>query len=207
MDRLTISIVIAAVLLGSATASAQETATEFFAVDLEIGWIATGTKPDPKATDPEATTSRYNGWSAGATVRFKPWVGVTGTVARTWSADEDTRFVHYLVGPRVMTPYWTHAALRAFAHVQFGMIDAQIGSAAPEAGGTAFSARAPQIVIGGGVDMGAFVRLQGGYHRLLSDRLKSHNGSSFILGAVVPLCLRGCGEDSPHGIPIGKILK
>jgi len=71
MGRLTIGIVLASFLLGPATASAQEAATEFLAVDLEIGWMGEGTKPDPKADAVRIRHMAYqsvNSGSKGSTV-------------------------------------------------------------------------------------------------------------------------------------------
>jgi hypothetical protein len=93
------------------------------------------------------------GWDIGASVRALPWLGITGTVGRTWR--DETRVMHYLVGPRFTTSYSGvgphHVPGRVFAHVLLGLGSATVGEL-PTRNGFA-------LVGGGGFDLLGFLRI------------------------------------------------
>ena len=155
----------------------------FLAADVADGVITVFDEQDQNAW---AT----NGWALDGTVRFTPWLGVTVGFVR--SNPSDLSAMHYLVGPRVNTPFGcgsTTGALdflciRAFGHALVG------------AGNTG-STSGSEIVIGGGFDI-LLLRMQFDYaHSALEDA----DAFRAMVGGVIPLCFSRCGENDGFAIP------
>ena len=163
------------------------TPQRFLGLDLFGGVMGLGSG---KESDDGESGFDGTGWEVGGTVRFRPWLGVTGTFARTTS-DAGERLYHFLAGPRVNTDIGGEFGSRAFAHVLLGGTSARGPSAA---GGY-------ELVIGGGFDTFAVMRLQFDYVRVRSGR-DYRNGARSFFGGVIPLCFRGCRPGAADGFEI-----
>jgi hypothetical protein len=170
-------------LLGAAsTASAQP----FLGLDVFGGALNAAGPESPPVEEGEEPKWNTHGWEVGANLRLpNRWIGVTGTVARTWF--DDTRMYHVLAGPRVTTPFYPFA--RAFGHVLVGGLSAHTPTTSQGSFG---------VAIGGGVDL-FLARLQFDYYRIDVDGVPQNN-SRFFLGGVFPFCFRGCGPDDGFNV-------
>ena len=164
------------------SAEPQPLSRDFLALDLVAGGMGSG---NTQTSDDDSSGFGATGWEVGGTVRFRPWLGVSSTFART-SAETGERMYHYLVGPRVNTDIGGQYGSRAFAHVLVG---------ATSANGTPVSRGGYELVVGAGFDTFAVTRLQIDYIRSRTGG-EYTNGARAFFGAVIPLCFRGC---RPHG--------
>jgi hypothetical protein len=162
----------------------------FLGVDLFGGAMGLGTSGD--STTEGGTDGEFSGsgWEVGGTVRFRPWLGITGSLARTSEAGHSA--YHYLAGPRVSSGYGGEFGSRLFAHALAGW--AKSGSSVtPDSG--------YELVLGAGFDGLVFLRLQFDYVRLpFGDGHK--NGFRGFFGGVVPLCFRACRPDNADGFEV-----
>lgn len=137
------------------------------------------------ATDTEEAKYPKWGWDAGATVNVGlRWLGLTAAVGRQ-PIDETLWVTHVVAGPRVTSPWMVSDTMvgRFFAHALVGAARAD-GPVAQTAG---------ELVVGGGMDLLFFLRIQGDYVRTNLQSVKRGNGRLFI-GAVIPLCAHGCTQ-------------
>ena len=163
-------------------------APRFLGLDVFAGGMGFGTTQ--QAEDGGADFGG-SGWEVGATVRFRPWLGLTSTFGRT-SAESGERLYHVLAGPRVSTDIGGEFASRGFAHVLAGWTSA---------GGAPVSRGGYELVAGVGFDTFAVVRLQFDYVRARSGG-DYRNGLRGFFGAVIPLCFRGCRPRTADGFEI-----
>ena len=159
------------------TVSAQPPASEaFLAVDPYVAW-----NRHVVAIDEPAPAERvFQGWEAGATVRFaRRWLGVTGAVSRT--SRDQLVIRHFLVGPHLATSYGEG---RLFAHALFGHARFEASTVASRSGF--------ELVVGSGVDLvGGVFRIEFDYVRVNLEGVPKNDGR-LIVGAVIPLCFVGC---------------
>jgi hypothetical protein len=164
-----------------AIALAQAGQTGPKALDLFAGGVGVDQHDSSGSSDPERAVVAW-GWEAGASARFRPWLGLVGAGG---TQIIDGRSVwHLSAGPQVMTPIDVsrYYGSRLFAHSLIGY--ARTLDAAAGAGGA-------ELVIGGGADIFVFVRLQVDYVRTFVEGLPANNGR-VLIGGVVPLCWGDC---------------
>jgi len=135
-----------------AAAAGAQTASEtprFLALD-----VAGGVLPVIQGREVEETDAGdLKGWSLDGTARFLPRLGAVGSFART--SDFELPASHLLAGVRASTKFvyggnWL--ASRLFAHALAGYGNPRSGPEAPDGGA--------EVVLGGGLDVFAFLRLQ-----------------------------------------------
>jgi len=174
-------------LAAAARAQPVSETPRFLALD-----VAGGVLPVIQGREDEETDAwDLKGWSLDGTVRFLPWLGAVGSFART--SDFELPASHISAGVRANTKFayggnWL--ASRLVAHALVGYINPRSGPAAPDG-------RA-EVVLGGGLDVFAFLRLQLDYIGSSVDGVDSYRA---FVGGVVPLCFRRCGEDD--GLIVG----
>jgi hypothetical protein len=161
------------------------------AVDLFGGWSGASMNIGELNERGEEVSSVLDGFEVGATVRFLPWVGVTGAFAR--NSEEERRLQHYLVGARFSTRYFGDKGVRGFAHVLWGKVNARSPEQPSESGS--------EMVIGGGWDSLLFLRIQFDYIRL-SVNGYPENSWRLCVGGVVPLCFSKCGKRAVDGFDL-----
>ena len=134
------------------------------------------------------------GWEVGSTLRFQPWWGIKAGFART--KRPDSHQWQYLGGLEVATKHGLsgNAVGRGFAHALVGYIKER----ATDGGGSKGS---PELVLGAGLDVLFFFRLQVDYARV-NLPTRSKNNVRVFVGGVVPLCFKGCDANWEYGIPI-----
>jgi len=177
-------------VLSLATTARAQPANEtprFLALDLSGGVL-----PVIQGREDEETDAwDLKGWSLDGTVRFLPWLGAVGSFART--SDFELPASHLSAGMRASTKFayggnWL--ASRLFAHALVGYVTPRGGPEAPDGGA--------ELVLGGGLDVFAFLRLQLDYIGSSVDDVDSYRA---FVGGVVPLCFSRCREDD--GLIVG----
>ena len=166
-----------------ALSAAQSLHPKFFAVDASAGIIPAGMGKTARQMQEEGIGKwDLDGWGAGATMRFLPWLGVAGEVGR--QKFNDVRTTHFLAGPRVSTPFFGDLGGRYFAHALIGVA----GVRSPNSRATWDR----EWVVGGGGDLFGVWRIQIDYVQLSDDA--QTKGLRASTGAVIPLCFKGCRE-------------
>lgn len=176
-------LVIVALAVAPSIALAQDAGTRLRALDLFAGGVALDKQDEAGNTAGEAKSAGMAwGWEAGATARFKPWLGLLG--AGGVQVVDGISVWHLATGPQVMTPIdvGNYYGSRLFAHALVGY--ARTSDLTPAAGGA-------ELIVGGGADVFVFLRCQVDYVRPFVDGLPANNVRLFVAG-VVPLCLSGC---------------
>lgn len=143
----------------------------------------------------------FNGWDVGASFRPRPWIGITGTIGRTWLGD--TRVMHYLAGPRFTTSYGgNYYGIRLFTHVLAGVGSVSTKGLPAESG--------LEIAAGAGADVWYVIHVQADYLRL-PDAQRASTATPFrqhqvrlIVGGVIPFCFRECRPHDEDGIDLSK---
>ena len=151
-------------------------------------------RPEPEEGEPLPEHPPMGGWQMGASVRAGEgllWLGWTGSYGSHSSETVSVR--EALGGVRVFSPFLKEAGGRAFAHVLGGRAWSRLTSGVEDAG--------PALVVGGGVDMLIFVRLQADWVR--TEVLPQKNLARAFIGGVLPLCF-GCDNHWLVGIPLKK---
>jgi hypothetical protein len=144
--------------------------------------------------------NRFQGWDLGASLRPLPWLGLTGTVSRT--SKDDTRIMHYLGGPRLMSSYGgNYYGLRGFVHVLLGAGSVSVAGQPSSTG--------LEVLAGAGFDW-YVVRMQLDYLRLPSGVRETsgtpaqQNQMRLMVGGVLPLCFSGCRPNDVDGIDLSR---
>ena len=177
MQKTATTLAVIMFMLPGSTMAQTAPTEQFLAVDFSGGIFV------PKGPTTEENKWDIDGWQVDSTVRFRRWIGVTGAVAR--HTENGMPVNQFLAGPRFSTGYFSYGGMRLFAHVLGGVA---------HGGTTTVSETGPVVIAGGGADIFGVFRLQGDYVRLDFSGRRRNNGRVFI-GAVVPLCFRGCGVD------------
>jgi hypothetical protein len=166
----------AATFFVHAIAVAQTADSPIVGLDVSGGYAA-------RSIPGKGSRTSMDGWHADAALRVKPWLGFKGDVTRTSHPDaSQTMFVGGVV---VQSPYLLpQNPGRFFAH-------AMVGAAGGSLRGEDVPYR-PAIVMGGGMDVLLFVRLQVDYVRSDFGAGESPHGVRAMAGGVVPLCWRDC---------------
>jgi hypothetical protein len=178
--------------LAPAIAFAQAGQNGLRALDLFAGGVGVQQHDFSETSDPEPAVMAW-GWEAGASARFRTWLGLSG--AGGVQVFDGQSAWHLIAGPQVMTPIDVsrYYGSRLFAHTLLGY--ARTIDAAAGAGGA-------ELVIGGGVDIFVFLRLQVDYVRPFVDGLPANNVRGFV-GGVVPLCLSECRNG--EGLKLARV--
>src|SRR5262245_51173601 len=144
-----------------------------------------------------AERSRENemiGWSLGSTVRFSPWWGIKGELAR--ASNDEFHASHYLGGVEFTSPYSVGAyPTRFWGHTLVGY--------ANDRSDIGFSQAGPAFVAGGGFDVAVF-RLQFDYLRSTRPIERPKNDMRIFVGGAVAVWFRGCQPEGCSGIAIGS---
>jgi hypothetical protein len=164
---------------------------EFLAIDLSGGYSRLDIQLGELNEEGEEVPTGFGGFEVDATVRFMPWLGVTGSYFQ--NGNGGTTFQQILVGPRFNTRYFGPYYTRAFAHALFGRVHVDSLMAPPES--------SSEMVIGGGLDMYGFLRMQIDYVRFDLAGYPANN-VRISVGGVVPLCLNGCDPRGSDGMVI-----
>lgn len=167
------------VLLATSTAQAQSGpgGPTFLALDV-AGGIVPLHNEEAQKEDPWGIA----GWSIDATVRFMPWLGVTGEYVR--SSPDDLPASHYLGGVRASSAFFGNSwPARAYGHV---LVGAAVPRELHEGPGTGV-----EVVLGGGFDL-LMLRVQFDYVWSAVEDVRSFRA---MVGGVVPLCFRRCGTN------------
>jgi hypothetical protein len=111
--------------------------------------------------------------------------------------------MHYLTGPRVTASYGgNHYGVRLFAHALAGVGSVSAPGLHAETG--------LEIAAGAGFDVWYVIRIQGEYVRApraatgSAGAVLKQNQVRLFLGAVIPLCFRGCRPEDVDGINMSK---
>ncbi len=163
----------------------RENRGRFLGLDVFVGGAAYALENPPRNEEGEVEDAwgKY-GWDAGATLTVGPaWLGITGTLGS--HPVENVSIFHVLAGPRLTTG-WAVAELagRGFAHALVGVARTSAANTSQTGG---------ELVLGAGMDI-MFFRIQGDYVRLNVPGVPKNNQRIFV-GAVVPMCFRGCREN------------
>ena len=181
--------VVALFLCATAQAQAQNR-PDFLALDVFGGLAGLGRSAAPTGQEQKGAI----GWNVGTTVRFLPWLGLKGELARTHD-DYDGRQVQYAGGVEVASPYDGEFATRSFAHALTGSVGHHAWDGSSD--------RGPELVFGGGVDTLGFFRMQFDYVRMNVIGLPKNNARIYF-GGVLPLCVTGCRDEDKDGIRVGN---
>ena len=159
--------------------SAPDKPERLLALDIFGGATVGSMTIETPDTGEESTNDDMVGWEVGATVIYgKRWLGIKSTVGRAKLLDVPVWQV--TAGPQV---YIGKANARWLVH-------ALVGFAATS--GVTPSRSSVVGVVGGGLDLAIF-RLQADYVLLNLDGLQKNYGRA-VVGVVLPLCLRTCGD-------------
>ena len=160
--------------------SAPDKIERFLALDIFGGAVVgSATTETPDTGEESDKDDDMTGWEVGATFLYgKRWLGIKSTVGRATILDVPVWQV--TAGPQV---YIGKANARWLVH-------ALVGFAATS--GVTPSRSSVVGVVGGGLDLAIF-RLQADYVLLNLDGLQKNYGRA-VVGVVLPLCLRTCGD-------------
>jgi hypothetical protein len=167
---------------GEASSSRAFGGLTFLAVDPYVGLTIASGYPGLAAPPSDDEDPASAGWTAGATLRFLPWLGVETSGGHITTKDQ-WRMSRWLVGPQVSSPFFGEFRVRGFAHVLVGMewATAPVGPRTTSG----------EFVAGGGWDAAGVLRVEFDYVRRNIPGLPTNDGRLSI-GGVVPLCLHGC---------------
>jgi len=201
--RLATALCLSAHFAGAASAQPVTNARpEFFAVDVFGGWVDFG--GERSDGESSGTPPRLGkGWSAGATWRWQPRIGVRTEVAQTLG--DTGRSWQYLGGISLNSSYdmgqsdpgggvyRPGTGLRGFAHALAGYVRDSTGDGGGNGGA--------EVMAGAGFDW-LFFRLEADYVRVGLDS-RPKNGSRVFVGGVLPLCFRSCSQNDGDGLIVG----
>jgi hypothetical protein len=174
--------------LAPALAFGQDGQNRLTALDLFAGGVGMQQHDSSDTDDPERAAIAW-GWEAGASARFRSWLGLAG--AGGVQVIDSQSVWHLIAGPQMMTPIdvSNYYGSRLFAHALVGYAR------------TVDAAGGAELVIGGGADVFVFLRFQLDYVRPFIDGLPANNVRAFV-GGVVPLCVSDCRHG--EGIRVTK---
>ena len=173
-----------------ATAQAQS-APDFLALDVFGGLAGMGGPTRPPGEEEKRSPL---GWNLGTTVRFRPWLGLKGELVRTRDG-YGGRQAQYVGGIEVASAYSGASWNRGFAHALVGSVRNRARDGSSDQG--------LEVVLGGGFDTIAMLRMQFDYARMSVLGLPKNNGRIY-LGGVLALCVTGCRAEGQDGIPVRK---
>jgi hypothetical protein len=183
MRRIAAAVLLIGITLPGVS-GAQSLRPDFLAIDATAGIIPAGMGKSEQQMQEEGIGKwDLDGWGAGATVRFLPWLGIAGEAGQ--QKFNDVRTTHVLAGPRIATPFFGELGGRYFAHALVGMASVRTPDNRASWG--------PEWVVGGGADLFGVWRLQFDYVRAGGEDTNAR-GLRVSTGVVVPLCFKGCRQ-------------
>ena len=182
-------VAMATLMLPRGAYAQTASAATFLGVDISGGYAGRSLPGD--------LVGRLHGWNAGVAVRVQPWLGFKGDVTHTSHAEASQTM--YVGGVIVTSPYDGDFGVRSFAH-------AMIGAAGGSFRGVTAPYR-PALVVGAGFDFLYVVRFQVDYVRSELLPGQPDNGLRAMVGGVLPMCFRRCGDKDRDGINLSETRK